>query len=438
MSRTEAPDFERGILGCVLRDNGIWPLVESLVREDHFSLDSHRQIYGAMKRLFSAGKSIDGLTIAEEFGGLERIKSIGGIAYIFSLEEGMFRFPEERVRTYADRIRQAWQSREMARLGEEMALRAISEGPEALPDHQKRLEAILCDCGVEESTAESCADGVLERWEKEHRLNGSPAIGFGIPQLDEAIGGMFPGHQVVAGARSGVGKTRLMIQAAAAVCSLGFPAQMNLIEPTKDEFLRGLAAFYAGLRASVASEPYTARPDERERFYNAVEVIRKWPLTIYDRASMSLDEIVGRGRVAIRKGCRLIGVDYLQRVYVPQLEKGEQMRLKVARASTALANLVKDTQCTSLVLSQLRRTEAMGIPTMQDLRESGQIENDAHLILLLHRDYDSDKGIFKETGAFVVPKRRFGPPTNRRAYFNSVDASWEDGDRQTETHWSDR
>lgn len=62
----------------------------------------------------------------------------------------------------------------------------------------------------------------------------------------------------------------------------------------------------------------------------------------------------------------------------------------------AIANLVKKTGCTSVVLSQLRRTETMGIPTMQDLRESGQIENDAHLIVLLHRDYDSERGIFKD------------------------------------------
>ena len=124
----------------------------------------------------------------------------------------------------------------------------------------------------------------------------------------------------------------------------------------------------------------------------------------------------------------MIGTDYLQRINVPLREKGEQERLRIARASTAFANLVKDTGCTSLLLSQLRRIQNGNIPTMSDLRESGQIENDAHLIVLLHRDYDAGRGIFKDTGAYVVPKRRFGSPTNKRALFNRTTATWDDGE----------
>jgi replicative DNA helicase len=146
---------------------------------------------------------------------------------------------------------------------------------------------------------------------------------------------------------------------------------------------------------------------------------------------MTLDQVIARGRAAIHKGCRMIGLDYRQRLEVPVRDKNEQMRLRIARASMALANLVKKTACTSVVLSQLKRTEGMGIPTMQDLRESGQIENDAHLIVLLHRDYDSERGIFKDTGAYVVPKRRFGPPTNKRARFDRFTATWEDGELQS-------
>lgn len=439
MPATDAQDFERGILGCVLVDNGIWPAVESVLRADHFGLDSHQRIFAAMRSLFSAGRSIDSMTLADELGGVQKCEAIGGWAYIDSLTEGMYRFPESRVRTYADKIREAWKAREMLALGEEMALRAADEGADGLSDYQTRLEAILSDCG-EGDEEPAGSDGALERWEEERKLERSPALPFGVSGLDSATGGMFPGHQIVIGARSGVGKTRLLIQATAAACMAGHSAQMNLIEPTKDEFIRGLATFYSGVRADVAVQPWTADNSEAEKFRAAMAVVREWRssklLSLYGRANMSLDEIIGRGRVAIHHGCRLIGVDYLQRVYVPSSERGEQMRLKVARASTALANLVKDTQCTSLVLSQLKRTETMGIPTMQDLRESGQIENDAHLIVLLHRDYDSEKGIFQSSGAYVVPKRRFGPPANRRAHFNPLDATWEDAQTQSADHWN--
>lgn len=436
MAATSAIDFERGILGCVLWDGKNWPLVESLLRKDHFELDSHQQIFAAFRALSEAGRAIDDATTVEQLGGFERAGAVGGMAYIASLSEGMVRLREESIRTYADRIRAAWRARAMARLGEEMSVRAQDEGSDGLAGIQDRMDAILSDSDTQDATVGGCADGVLDRWEKEHSLVSSPAITFGIPSLDEACGGMLPGHQVVIGARSGVGKTRFLIGATAAVCGCGQSAQMNLIEPTRDEFMRGLATFVAGLRASVGSEPWSAGREEKDRFYAAMDLVRKWNLTIYDKANMSLDEIVGRGRVAIHKGCRMIGVDYLQRVYIPSQEKGEQIRLKVARASMALANLVKDTGCTSLVLSQLKRTESMGIPSMQDLRETGQIENDAHLILLLHRDYQAEKGIFLDSGAYVIPKRRFGPPANRRARFDYQAATWEDGEPQAQpAYW---
>jgi replicative DNA helicase len=422
-------------------NNGGMGLLATLIRPDHFGLESHQQIFRAMLRLHGRNAAIDHATIAAELpGGAE---SVGGSGYIMELAEGTYRFSESTLQTYCQHIRSAWKARQVAQLGASLEVEAADElasMDSLIAEAQTRLEAIACD-GVEpNATADQIADGVLATWEKEHQLTASPAIGFGIETLDEAIGGMFPGHQVVVGARSGVGKTRFLVMATAAVCACGFPAQMNLIEPTRDEFMRGLAVFAAGLRASVATEPWQVTRAERDSFHQSMQQIRKWPLTIYDRASMTLDEIIARGRAAIHRGCRLIGVDYLQRVNIPSLEKGEQIRLKVARASTSIANLVKDTCCTSVVLSQLRRTETMGIPTMQDLRESGQIENDAHTIVLLHREYDSEKGIFLNTGAYVVPKRRFGPPASRRAYFDPTMATWGNGSptKAEQDSWQDR
>lgn len=422
-----AEDFERPILGVVMLDNDCLDLIATRLRPSHFFLESHREIYAAMVRLRQKHQPIDPITIAHELGDPG---SVGGISYIADLTSGTYRMGESSLTAYCESVHKAWQRRQVASLGTDLELQAGLETLEVgslVQNAQERLEAISCDGAATQASVDDLADDVLANWERDRSLQTSPALKFGIADLDSAVGGMFPGHQVVVGARSGVGKTRFLVMATAAVCLGGGTAQMNLIEPTRDEFMRGLAAFVGECRASVATEPWQATADERERFYRAMNLVRKWKLSIYDKANMSLDEIIARGRVAIRKGCRLIGVDYLQRVNIPQQEQGEQIRLRVARASTALANLVKDTQCTSLVLSQLRRTENMGIPTMQDLRESGQIENDAHTIILLHRDYDSERGVFKDTGAYVVPKRRFGPPANRRAYFDPTTATWEDG-----------
>ena len=437
MSSLFANDFERGLLGVVLLDNKRMALVALLLSTHHLGLDAHRRIFAAMLSLHQAQKSIDTHTLADMLRGVEGCSA----AYISDLTNGMYSFNEDTIRTYAGMVRESWKARQVAALSESLGA-TVQESDrdveDIIADAQSRLEAISCDSGEKEATAGICADAVLEEWEREHRMSESPAIGYGIESLDLAVGGMFPGHQVVVGARSSVGKTRFLMQATAAMCARGQKVQLNLIEPTHGEIMRGLACFAGGLRASVASEPWTATKEERDRFYAAMAMVRNWPLDIYDGASMTLDQVIARGRAAIHKGCRMIGLDYLQRLEVPVRDKNEQMRLRIARASIALANLVKNTGCTSLVLSQLKRTETMGIPTMQDLRESGQIENDAHLIVLLHRDYDSERGIFKDTGAYVVPKRRFGPPTNKRASFNRVTAIWEDGEAQARTTWNER
>ena len=133
---------------------------------------------------------------------------------------------------------------------------------------------------------------------------------------------------------------------------------------------------------------------------------------------------------------------HLQRLKIKSSEQNEPMRLKVARASTALADLVKGTQCHSLLLSQIttgRKSGALAIPTMFDFRESSQIENDAHTIILLHRQYDEAQGHYTNDGAIFVPKQRFGSPCNIKVRFDPITAAWaDDSPIYQHTTWHDK
>ena len=159
-----------------------------------------------------------------------------------------------------------------------------------------------------------------------------------------------------------------------------------------------------------------------------MEELASSKLRLHARASMTLDEVVGLGRIGInRHETRLIAVDYIQRLKIRGAERDEPMRQKVARASTALADLVKNPPCHSMLLSQLntgRKSGAAAVPTMFDFRESSQIENDARLIVLLHREYDEDQGHYTGKGAIFVPKHTFGTPCNVAARFDDTTATW--------------
>jgi replicative DNA helicase len=159
-------------------------------------------------------------------------------------------------------------------------------------------------------------------------------------------------------------------------------------------------------------------------------------LRMHDNANLTLDDVLVFGRRAIEKNdCRLIATDYIQRMKITATERDEAIRLRIGRASTGLANLVKNTQCHSLLLSQInsgRKGGVQAIPTMFDFRESAQIENDAHTIILMHREWDEKNGYFSHRGAFFVPKQRFGSPCNLKAWFDPVTASWMDHDPLSE------
>jgi replicative DNA helicase len=160
-----------------------------------------------------------------------------------------------------------------------------------------------------------------------------------------------------------------------------------------------------------------------------MQAVADWPLYILDKSGMSLDEVIANGRIAMhRHGVKLIGLDYLQRLKIRSDNPKEDTRLKVGRASTALADLVKNTNTRTLLLSQLSRKGDMTTPpTMDRLRESGQIENDAHNILLFHLNWDSDKNVFGQIGSVFIPKQRFGIPTNLSLHKDKRSALWKWG-----------
>ena len=154
-----------------------------------------------------------------------------------------------------------------------------------------------------------------------------------------------------------------------------------------------------------------------------------WPLYILDNSNLYLDEQLAHQRLAMhRHGIKLSAVDYIQRMKVRNVDKHDDTRLKIGRASTSNADLVKGTKCRNVILSQLNRAGGMNtVPSMDRLRESGQIENDAATVVLMHLKYDEEQGHFTDEGAAIIPKQRFGLPCNVALWKDPRTALWCSG-----------
>ena len=417
---------------CLLEEEGTRDLCVSQLKPDHFRLDSDRRIFTKIIELHNRREPVNAITVGAELDKDKQLSLVGGMAYLCGLTEGLpRRITDAAVLDYIGRAKEDLRLRQLAGLSEWITARGgDSTSAEVVSDAARQLEEIVSDAADEDAGIETSIVRTLDNFCEQRNLKVSPGLSYGLPLLDAQTGGMMPGYQTAVGAASGVGKTTFMCQSIWASLSSGAPVEAFLLEPTKDQVTLRLLSLMTGVRYSSVIRPWTSTPSEAETIMRAASRLSEMPLRLHDRATMSLEDVVSQARVGInRHGTRLVCLDYIQRLKIKAAERDEPIRQRVARASMAMADLVKGTQCHSLLLSQIntgRKNGAQALPTMFDFRESSQIENDAHTILLLHRHFDAEQGHYTDEGACIVPKQRFGSPCNIKLFFDNRMAAWKD------------
>lgn len=428
---TPCEDMERVILGaCLKEDEAATELACVCLKPQHFLLDSHRRIFRHISALHSADKPVSEALVIQELATAREIDTIGGIAYVMSLQVGVPRFMGERIREYAERLKEYWRVRQILALGESLRNSEGQTSSELIHRATGHLEAIAGDSEVEDATISSSIVGFLDRVHEKRQMQRSPGMSYGLNTLDSQTDGMMPGEQTAVGAISGVGKTAFMCQAIFAALRRDLPVDAFLLEPTKDQVTARLISLFSGVRYEALIKPWKMRADEIESTNRGANWLAERPLRMFANSTMTLDEVLGQARLGMhRLGTKLICLDYIQRLKIRASEKDEPVRLRVGRASMALADLVKNSQTHSMILSQIttgRKSGAASMPTMFDFRESSQIENDAHTIVLLYRQFNEEQNHYTENGAIFIPKQRNGVPSNMKVGFDSTTAAWRE------------
>src|SRR5258707_9032736 len=242
--------------------------------------------------------------------------------------------------------------------------------------------------------------------------------------------GFRAGEFYVIGATPANGKTALACQAIRANCLAGIKCGLFSVEMTGQQIIQRLAAMETGVDLFSLRDPRVLNPAEVNAVTESVATIAQWPLLIEDSGSISAKEIGAIARLFISQGARIIFVDYLQRVKAP----GKTDFDRVTQVSESLCELAKATQVPIVALSQLRRGERRELgqePSLEDLRQSGQIEQDAHAVFLLHRSKGTQPGPdgkshFTGEDKIIIAKQRSGPAgTHVRVRFNGPLGVWE-------------
>jgi replicative DNA helicase len=402
---------ERTILGAILLENSAFYEAAQELRADEFYLESHRRIYACIARLISRGSAADTTTVPEELRATSDLDAVGGYGYILDLEVGVPR--NFSISSYVRLVKEKASLREMRALGETLANTAEEPGRTA-EELMDRTEGRLLEirAGRDTSLSKTAVDemGLLLKrmWDEKNRKSDLLGLPSGVPALDVMTRGYQPGEITIVGAKSGVGKTSLLIQSAIANISQGEPILLFSLEMTRQQILRRILCAVSGVPFPRVRDTRWASEQDMQAITKAAVQIEKWPLHIVDAAGITIEKITATSRLAIKRhGVKLIGVDYCQIVNAP----GKDERLRVASISRGLTRLAKDEQVPVVVLSQLARPDRSNAnrrPTMSDLRESSQLENDAHCIVLAHREWDEEMGKLKSDGALIVAKQRSG------------------------------
>jgi replicative DNA helicase len=408
---------EQCVLGGMLLSRDAVADVVEVVRSGDFYRPAHQTVYEAVCDLYGRGIPADAVTVAEELGRRGELARIGGAAYLHTLVAGV---PTAANAGYYAQIVAA---RAVLRRLIEAGTRIVQLGYSAasggdVGDAVDRAQAAIYDV-----TAHRTGDDYVALNELlPETLNEIEAIGtrggalVGVPtgfrDLDELTNGLHPGQMVIVAARPAVGKSTLGLDfARAAAVQHGRAAVLFSLEMSRSEIVMRLLSAEARVPLQHMRTG-TMRDEDWNRLARRMGDIAEAPLFIDDSPNLSMMEIRAKARrLRQRHDLQLVVVDYMQ--LMSSARRVESRQQEVAEMSRSLKLLAKELDVPVVAISQLNRNPEQRQdkrPQLSDLRESGAIEMDADIVILLHREemYEPETPRAGEAD-LIVAKHRNGP-----------------------------
>lgn len=423
-------EAEQGVLGSILLDNDALHDVAGLLEAGDFWRDVHQVLYRAIVGLYEAGQPADAVTVTAELerrGESDRVD----VDYLAEVIQGV---PHAANAVYHAQIvrEKAVARRLIAGCTETIqeCYAAQQTAAELVDAAERRVFAVADsqvqnDVAVAADVAPETLRRIFSRAEGGHALTG---LATGFEALDAMTSGLQPEQLVIVAARPSMGKTAFALNVAEhAALGLGRPVLVVSLEMGRHELMERTLCSRAHVDGSRVRSGRGLGRDDRGKLTRAYERIVAAPLVIDDAPSRSVLQIMAAARrMKSRRGLSLIVVDYIQLV---DTEPGRDNRQEqVAKISRRLKALAREVECPVVALSQLNRmVEAREDkrPRMADLRESGAIEQDADLVLLLHRpeyyDPDDQPGVAE----LIVAKNRNGATGTVRLAFRRRQTRFE-------------
>lgn len=382
---------ERAVLGAALINNDTIPEIVTKLRADDFHLPIHGQIFGLIQETFSAGEAVEPVTLAAK---LFEQTGRNDVKVFFDLSSSVQTVVN--VSYHIDLVKEASTRRKLGALGTRVAQMAdTSTDSDTII---QEIEGGLAGATVTDDSDDIAIGDIFdERMEEIAALQDGkikPGILTGFTELDNMTNGFSGGQMIIVAARPGVGKTALGLRfLREASIKNNIPTLMFSLEMGRKELLDRITSAESGVLTQNIKKGQMS-DDDWGRVVQVEERIKNAPLYINDSSGLTMVDITAKARLAQAKyGIKMVVIDYLQ--LLTSGRKSESRQQEVSDFSRNIKLLAKQLDIPIIALAQLNRgVELRGDdarPKVSDLRESGSLEQDADMVLLLHRPDAQDK-----------------------------------------------
>src|SRR6187455_3246556 len=410
-------EAERSVLGAILLHNDAFNLAAEIIDSGDFFRDAHRRIFDKMVKLAERGDAIDLVTLKEELGRAGELDEVGGPAYITALVDGVPR--STNIEHYAKIIKEKATLRDLIVSANKILVTAYDAEEEAdvILDQAEHAIFAIADDKVRDGfvslrdLAQSSLDTIEKLHSRKELITGVPT---GFTDLDEMTSGLQPSDLIIVAARPSMGKTSLVLNMAQHVgTKTDLTVGMFSLEMSKEQlFLRMLTA-EARIDAHRLRGGFLGERDWG-RLSQAIGTLSEAKIFIDDTPSIGVLEMRAKcRRLKSEHGLDMVIIDYIQ--LMQGRGRFENRTLELGSISRSLKGLAKELNVPIIVLSQLSRgpeSRADHRPQLSDLRESGALEQDADVVILIYRDdaYNRDPNSPDAgTAELILAKQRNGP-----------------------------
>ncbi len=384
-------DAEESLISAILMDNEIFTDVAEILTEDDFYATSLSLIFHAMSELYTGNKPMDLVTVANRLTEKGQIKKIGGAAYLAKIIDTA---PvASNAVHYARLIREKASLRRLMEKSHEI-IQCCAQNPGDITEVFEFAERSIFDvtqrnirptCHAIQDILFQNLSALEHRQKNKNRLSGVPT---GFKALDQLTCGLQPSDLIILAARPSMGKTALALNIARhAAVDFDVPVAIFSLEMSKEQLSMRMLCAESGVN-SIRLRDGQLDTDDWINLHHAAGVLGDAPIYFDDSPDIRVLEIKAKARrLKKNKGLGLIIIDYLQLMEAKR--HAERRDLEISEISRSLKGLAKELNVPVIALSQLnRRLENRDNkkPQLSDLRESGSIEQDADLVLLIYRD----------------------------------------------------